>query len=147
MHKFNIEIIGFLMGVLLLFNGGFMLLSSLLSLLTNDGVTQEISMAALLTLLVGFLMVLISRKHTKQLHKREGYLVVTFGWLMMSLSGTLPYLFTGVFSDFTSAFFETMSGYTTTLDWGNGNHCFGHCYSTTIRHWWDAIVYRRGPWT
>lgn len=114
MHKFNIEIIGFLMGVLLLFNGGFMLLSSLLSLLTNDGVTQEISMAALLTLLVGFLMVLISRKHTKQLHKREGYLVVTFGWLMMSLSGTLPYLFTGVFSDFTSAFFETMSGYTTT---------------------------------
>ena len=102
------------MGVLLLFNGGFMLISSLVSLWTKDGVTDSISLAAFLTLLVGIILVLISRNHTKQLNKREGYLVVTFGWLMMSLSGMLPYLFSGVFTDLSSAFFETMSGYTTT---------------------------------
>lgn len=114
MHKLNSEIICFLMGVLLLFNGGFMLISSLVSLMTKDGVTGSISMAALLTLFAGIIMVLLSRNHTKQLNKREGYLVVTFGWLMMSLSGMLPYLFSGVFTDLSSAFFETMSGYTTT---------------------------------
>lgn len=114
MHKLNSEIICFLMGVLLLFNGGFMLISSLVSLWTKDGVTDSISLAAFLTLLVGIILVLISRNHTKQLNKREGYLVVTFGWLMMSLSGMLPYLFSGVFTDLSSAFFETMSGYTTT---------------------------------
>jgi trk system potassium uptake protein TrkH len=39
---------------------------------------------------------------------------VAFGWIIMSLSGTLPYVFTGSLSSFTDAFFETMSGYTTT---------------------------------
>ena len=102
------------MGVLLLFNGGFMLISSLVSILTKDGQTISLFMAAMLTLLVGIIMMLISRNHTKQLNKREGYLVVSLGWLLMTLSGMLPYLLTGVFQDVPSAFFETMSGYTTT---------------------------------
>ena len=102
------------MGVLLLFNGGFMLLSSFVSILTNDGQTLALSLAALLTLLVGIILMLITRNHTKQLNKRDGYLVVSLGWILMTLSGMLPYLFTGVFPDIFSAFFETMSGYTTT---------------------------------
>ena len=102
------------MGVLLLFNGGFMMISSLVSILTQDNQTISIFMAAMLTLLVGFVLMLISRNHTKQLNKREGYLVVSLGWVLMTLSGMLPYLFTGVFQDVSSAFFETMSGYTTT---------------------------------
>ena len=102
------------MGVLLLFNGGFMLISTVVSILTKDGQTVSLFMAAMLTLLVGIIMMLISRNHTKQLNKREGYLVVSLGWLLMTLSGMLPYLLTGVFLDIPSAFFETMSGYTTT---------------------------------
>lgn len=114
MHKLNSEIICYLMGVLLLFNGGFMLLSSFVSMLTKDGQTLSLSLASLLTLLVGIILMLITRNHTKQLSKRDGYLVVSLGWILMTLSGMLPYLFTGVFSDISSAFFETMSGYTTT---------------------------------
>ena len=91
-----------------------MLLSSFVSMLTKDGQTLQLSLAALLTLLVGIILMLISRNHTKQLNKREGYLVVSFGWILMTISGMLPYLFTGVFTDVSSAFFETMSGYTTT---------------------------------
>jgi trk system potassium uptake protein TrkH len=102
------------MGVLLLFNGGFMLLSSFVSILTKDGQTLPLSLASLLTLLVGIILMLISRNHQKQLNKRDGYLVVSLGWLLMTISGMLPYLFTGVFPDVSSAFFETMSGYTTT---------------------------------
>ena len=48
------------------------------------------------------------------INKRDGYIVVTFGWIFMSLGGTLPYLFSGAIPSFTNAFFETMSGYTTT---------------------------------
>lgn len=97
MHKLNSEIICYLMGVLLLFNGGFMLLSTLVSILTKDGVTVELSLAALLTLMVGIILMLITRNHTKQLSKREGYLVVTIGWILMTFSGMLPYLLTDVF--------------------------------------------------
>lgn len=114
MHKLNSEIICYLMGVLLLFNGGFMLLSTLVSVLTEDGKSLELTLSALITLLVGIILMLISRNHTKQINKREGYLIVSFGWLLMTISGMLPYLMTDVFTDVPSAFFETMSGYTTT---------------------------------
>lgn len=46
--------------------------------------------------------------------KREGYLIVAFGWLTMVTFGTLPYLLSGVTTSFTDAFFETVSGMTTT---------------------------------
>ena len=114
MHKINKEIIANLMGVLLLFNGGFMLLSSLVSLVTNDGITVEITSSAFLILFLGLFIMLLSRNHTKQIQKREGYIIVSFGWVLMSLSGMLPYIFSGVIPDVSSAFFETMSGYTTT---------------------------------
>ena len=114
MHKLNSQIIVYLMGVLLLFNGGFMLLASIISYLTDDGVALSIILAAFTTLLTGLFMMLVTRQHEKTLHKREGYLVVSLGWILMTLSGMLPYLFSGVFTSFSSAFFETMSGYTTT---------------------------------
>ena len=59
-------------------------------------------------------MMLCTKNHTKEINKREGYLVVTFGWIVMTLSGTLPYLFTGSIPNFSNAIFETISGYTTT---------------------------------
>ena len=55
-----------------------------------------------------------TKDHRKEMNKREGYIVVAFGWIVMSLSGTLPYVVTEAIPTFTDAFFETMSGYTTT---------------------------------
>ncbi|WP_299552524.1 potassium transporter TrkG [Seonamhaeicola sp.] len=112
--KLNYKIIFHFLGLLLLFNGGFMLLSALVSLLYKDGVTFQIFLAGIITLLVGAVGMLFTRKHKKEINKREGYVVVTFGWLIMSLSGTLPYVLTQSIPEFTNAFFETMSGYTTT---------------------------------
>ena len=114
MHKLNTEIIVYLLGVLLLFNGGFMLLASIVSVMTQDGATLDLCKAAAITLITGAVFMLTTRNHTKQLNKREGYLVVTGGWVLMTLTGMLPYLISGVFHDIASAFFETMSGYTTT---------------------------------
>jgi len=65
--------------------------------------------------LLGGMGFLFSRKSRgTDLKKREGLLVVTLGWILMSMLGMLPYLLSGAIPDLTNAFFESMSGYTTT---------------------------------
>ena len=91
-----------------------MLLSTLISFFYNDGVTKALLSSGLLVLLVGGLLMLFTKNHKKELNKRDGYIVVAFGWIVMALTGTLPYLISGAIPNFTNAFFETMSGYTTT---------------------------------
>ncbi len=91
-----------------------MLLSSLVSLIYKDGVTFELFLSGIVTLIVGVFVMVSTRNHSKEMNKREGYIVVTFGWIVMALSGTLPYVFTESIPQFTDAFFETMSGFTTT---------------------------------
>jgi trk system potassium uptake protein TrkH len=91
-----------------------MLLSTIISLIYKDGVTLELLSAGLLVLVLGGALMFFTKEHKKELNKRDGYIVVAFGWIVMALSGTLPYVITGAIPDFTNAFFETMSGYTTT---------------------------------
>jgi trk system potassium uptake protein TrkH len=112
--RLNFKIIFHFLGLLLLFNGGFMLLATLISLIYQDGVSFQIFLSGIVTLLIGAFVMVGTRNHRKEMNKREGYIVVAFGWIIMSLSGTLPYLITGALPTFTDAFFETISGYTTT---------------------------------
>ena len=114
MKKFNFKIILQLMGILLLFNGGFMLISAMVSWYFGDGALNAILLAGSITLTIGLLLRFVTKGFEKKIKKREGYLVVTLGWVTMSLSGALPYMFSGAIPSFTDAFFETMSGYTTT---------------------------------
>lgn len=111
--KLNFKLIFYFFGLLLLFNGGFMLLSAVVSFLYRDGVTLQLFLTGLTVLLIGGLLMSFSRNHSKVMDRREGYLVVTFGWIVMTVSGTLPYMATEVVSNYTDAFFETMSGYST----------------------------------
>ena len=110
----NHKIIVHIMGLLLAVNGSFMLIASIMSAVYNDGVLQQMLLSGLVTLATGGLVMFLTRAHKKELHKRDGYIVVAMGWVIMSLAGTLPYLFTGAIPSFTNAFFETMSGYSTT---------------------------------
>ena len=102
------------MGFLLIFNGSFMLISALVSLYYKDGATKGIFFAGIVTILIGLLFRFTTKGFKKEVKKREGYIVVTLGWIFMSLSGSLPYMFTESIPTFTNAFFETISGYTTT---------------------------------
>ncbi|MEM9000759.1 MAG: potassium transporter TrkG [Bacteroidota bacterium] len=110
----NFRIIAHIMGLLLLCNGSFMLLAALISGIYKDGVTLDISLAAIVTMIFGIMAMFYTRGHKKEVKRKEGYIIVTFGWIVMSLSGTLPYLFSGAIPTVTNAFFETISGYTTT---------------------------------
>ncbi len=102
------------MGVLLLFNGLFMLIAAVVSGIYKDGATLGISLASIASMFLGAFFMYYTRDHKKEVKRKEGYIIVTFGWVVMSMSGMLPYLFSGAIPGVTNAFFETISGYTTT---------------------------------
>lgn len=112
--RLNLRIILHIMGLLLLCNGCFMLLAMIISYIYQDGATISILASGFTTCMVGVALMLGTKNHKKEINKRDGYVVVSFGWLLMSCSGMLPYLFSSAIPSVTNAFFETISGYTTT---------------------------------
>ena len=112
--RFNIKLILNILGILLVFNGVFMLLCVPFSLYYRES-WWHLTASGFITAAAGGLMVLGTHKNTnKELKKKDGYLIVTLGWLIMSFFGTIPYLLSESIPDLTNAFFETISGYTTT---------------------------------
>ena len=71
-----------MMGILLLFNGAFMLFSALISWYFKDGAFHGILYAVIITMLFGSLLQFSTMGFKKQIKKREGYLVVTLGWVL-----------------------------------------------------------------
>ena len=67
-----------------------------------------------LLLALGLPMRYLSRPKVLDLRAREGFLVVPLAWLLMSLFGALPFIFSGMIPNFFDAFFESVSGFTTT---------------------------------
>ncbi|MDC0584270.1 TrkH family potassium uptake protein [Bacteroidales bacterium] len=57
---------------------------------------------------------LLTKNAPKSLGKREGYIIVSISWIFFSLFGALPYIFSESLTSYTDAFFETISGFTTT---------------------------------
>jgi trk system potassium uptake protein len=69
----------------------------------------------LATIIPGLLLFLfVPRSIKEELSNKEGYISVTMAWIVLTICGTLPYLFSHVTNDFISAIFESASGYTTT---------------------------------
>lgn len=67
------------------------------------------------TSLAGLLLLLLNRsEHKPELNKRDGYVIVALGWVVMSIFGAIPFVIHGSIPSYTDAFFETMSGFTTT---------------------------------
>lgn len=112
--KINYQIIFYFFGILLMFNGGFMFIASILSFIYNDGITDSLIVSGIIVVSLGAFSTIYNRNFDKNLNKREGYIVVIFGWIVMILSGSIPYLLTNSIDGFTNIIFETTSGYTTT---------------------------------
>jgi trk system potassium uptake protein len=111
----NIKVVVNILGLLLVFNGLFMLLCLPASLVYNPSDLIPIAFSGAVTIGVGLLSWALTRaKEKPNVRKREGFLIVTLGWAVMALSGTLPYVMSGSVVNFTDAFFESISGYTTT---------------------------------
>jgi Trk-type K+ transport systems, membrane components len=105
-------------GILLLFETLFLLMTALVALYYNKtcGETDLNSflITAGITGSVGLLLYVIGRKNKKALEIKDSYLIVSFTWVLFSIFGMLPFLIYGTVDNVTDAFFETMSGFTTT---------------------------------
>ncbi len=113
--KVNLPVIAKTLGILLTINGAFLLLPLPFSIYYNEGDYTSFIYASIINLVVGGLLIFLGRKQTsKDLKRKDGFLIVTFGWITLTLLGSLPYIFSGTISGFSNIFFETMSGYTTT---------------------------------
>ena len=102
-------------GILIFFLGLFMAAPLGVSLFFEDHCTRPLLLSMVITCLLGIIPFVLTRnQREKQLNHRDGVAVVTIGWMMAGLFGTLPYLFSGTIPDFTNAYFESISGFTTT---------------------------------
>lgn len=110
----NIRFIAFILGKLLLIESACFLLCIIISLLYQEKDTMAFLYSALITAGTGSLMTYFIKPTDKVLAKKDGYFAVTSIWLVFSLFGSLPFLIGQTIPSFTDAFFETMSGFSTT---------------------------------
>lgn len=102
-----------LLGLALLSLGATMLFPLGLSWLYQDGAWVPMLWSCGLTWLGGGLLAILPYKR-RPLERREGLIAVPIIWCVMTIFGSLPFLLAGAVPTFTDAFFESMSGFTTT---------------------------------
>ena len=117
----NIQAIFNVVGVLLLLLSALLLLPIGVSMYFDAppmegflSATQAFSITLAASLIAGLALWRLLPSGVEKLRDREGFAIVTLSWLFISLFGSLPYSLTGVCPEFIDAFFESMSGFTTT---------------------------------
>ena len=91
-----------------------MLTCAPISYFMGDSDTSYFLISSLITFLVGGVLWIFGKNSSAGLCKREGYIIVSLGWTVFSLFGALPFYLSQQIPSFTDAYFETISGFTTT---------------------------------
>jgi trk system potassium uptake protein TrkH len=102
------------LGALTFFLGLTMIVPILFSLYYRDGDLHALIQSSLITTTTGGLLFLFFRKVVREISHKEGFVIVALGWVSAAFFGSLPYLLSGVFPNLAEAYFESMSGFTTT---------------------------------
>lgn len=110
----NIKLIVRIIGFLLVVEGAAMLIAFFVALIYNGTDLSALIQSTLICAGTGSLILFFTRKARKDLGKREGFIIVTLVWIVFSFFGSLPFLLSKTIPNLTDAFFETMSGFTTT---------------------------------
>ena len=110
----NIKMIYRIIGFLLLIEAAMLLSCSGVSLLYKGDDLLSFLYSSGICVIVGFLLLAIGRGAERYLGRRDGYVIVTVAWLVFSIFGMLPFYLSGYIPTVTDAFFETMSGFSST---------------------------------
>ena len=110
----NWNLISKILGQLLLLEVAFLLGCTALSLAYGESDALAFVITSGVTLLFGLLLIFLGRNAPPAMTRRDSYLVVSLVWVVFSIFGSLPFLLSGVLESPIDAFFETMSGFTTT---------------------------------
>ena len=111
---FNWQQVIRILGVLLMVEALFMAIAAIVAYIYEENDFIAIVESAILTIGAGIGGVLLGGSNTKHIGTREGYLVVGLVWIVFSIFGMLPFRLSHYIPNLTDAFFETMSGFTTT---------------------------------
>ena len=100
-------------GSILILEAALLLLPAVVGVIYSDPTTGAILISAGITAAAGLLLYAV-RPQTKTIYAREGFIIVALSWILLSCCGALPFLISGRIPRFVDAFFETVSGFTTT---------------------------------
>jgi trk system potassium uptake protein len=109
----NYKTVFFTLGILQIILGIFMLIPIITQFLYNE-VDSSFFGASIVTIIFGTLFFLSNLDHDKKLNLQQAFLLTALSWLSIAIFGSLPFVFSSIDFSFTNAFFESMSGITTT---------------------------------
>ena len=109
----NYKTVFFTLGILQIILGIFMLIPILVQFFFKE-IDSSFFGASIITIIFGTLFFLSNLDHDKKLNLQQAFLLTALSWLSIAIFGSLPLIFSEVNFSFTNAFFESMSGITTT---------------------------------
>ena len=109
----NYKTVFFTLGILQIILGFFMLIPIIIQFLYKE-VDSSFFGASIVTIIFGTLFFLSNLDHDKKLNLQQAFLLTALSWLSIAIFGSLPFVFSSINFSFTNAFFESMSGITTT---------------------------------
>jgi len=109
----NIAMILRNLGKLLLVEAGCMLLPLLVAVIYNQNDIMAFLITIMILVVIGFALSKIPARN-KNIYARDGFAIVSLGWILVSLFGALPFCISGAIPSYIDAVFETVSGFTTT---------------------------------
>ena len=109
----NYKTVFFTLGILQIILGIFMLIPIITQFLYNE-IDSSFFGASIVTIIFGTLFFLSNLDHDKKLNLQQAFLLTALSWLSIAIFGSLPFVFSNIDFTFTNAFFESMSGITTT---------------------------------
>ena len=111
---FNYRITFKILGFLLFIEAFFMLVTAGIGYLYHENGLHIFLRSALYTFAAGLLLAAVGWRARSDIGKHESFVIVTLVWVLFSLFGSIPFHLSGSFSCYTDAFFESMSGFSTT---------------------------------
>ena len=109
----NYKTVFFTLGILQIILGIFMLIPVIAQFFYNE-IDSSFFGASIVTIIFGTLFFLSNLDHNKKLNLQQAFLLTSLSWLSIAIFGSLPFIFSSMEFSFTNAFFESMSGITTT---------------------------------
>ena len=109
----NKRMIAYVLGLLLLCEAGLLLLPLSVGFIFSESVAASFVITIAVLIAVGLILVRFKPKD-KTIFARDGLVIVSLGWIFLSLFGALPFFISGEIPNYLDALFETVSGFTTT---------------------------------
>ena len=110
----NRKMIFYMLGKIMLVEAGLLSLPILCGLIYREASVVWFLLTAAIAAVLGFLMTHFGKTKDKTFFAKEGFVIVSLAWIMISAVGALPFFLSGQIPNYINAFFETVSGFTTT---------------------------------